>query len=104
MFYIFFYLDSNHYACSTLRQQKFLTNLQCKIESDEGWLSVNKDLIDMKTILTNPNNLKMHVAADLNELLKIKPDAPSLLEQLLPPNIKSSDKSYELKTVFILII
>lgn len=70
-----------------------MADLQSKIETDDGWLSVNKDLIDMKNILTNSNNIKMHVAADLNELLKIKPEAPSLLEQLLPTNVKSSDKS-----------
>jgi len=91
---IYYPTGSNHYACSTLRQQKFLTNLQSKIESDEGWLSVSEDLNNMKTILTNPNNIKMHISADLEKLYEVKPDASSILEQLLPMNTdaKSSNK------------
>lgn len=85
-------IDSNHYACSTLRQHKFLSNLQKKIESDEGWSSVTDDLNSVKMMLANPDNIKMHLSADLDVLCQIKPDASSLLEQLLPPNIKHSEK------------
>lgn len=76
-----------------MRQHKFLTSLQNKIESDEGWTSVNEDLNKVKSILTNPNNLKMHMSADLDALCKMKPDASSVLEKLLPPTVKRSDKS-----------
>jgi len=69
-----------------------LTNLQSIIESDEGWLTINDDLISMKSILTHPDNIKLHIAADLDNLCKIKPDASSILEQLLPSNVECSNK------------
>uniref|UniRef100_A0A2S2PA73 Presequence protease, mitochondrial n=1 Tax=Schizaphis graminum TaxID=13262 RepID=A0A2S2PA73_SCHGA len=90
--------NSNHYACSTLRQHKFLSNLQNKIESDEGWSSVTDDLNNVKMILANPDSIKMHLSADLDKLCEIKPDASALLEKLLPPNVKYSAKPFE--TVF----
>lgn len=34
----------------------------------------------------------MHVAADLEMLCTIKPDASSLLKELLPKDVKCSDK------------
>jgi len=73
-----------------LRQHKFLSHLQNKIESDEGWSSINDDLNDVKTFLTNPDSIKMHVSADLDVLCEIQPDIPSVLERLMPPNIKRS--------------
>lgn len=85
-------IDSNHYACSTLRQHKFLTSLLNKIETDEGWSSINDDLNKMKAILTNPNNIKLHLAANLDALCELVPDASSILEQLLPADKISSDK------------
>lgn len=85
-------LDNNHYACSTLRQHKFLSNLQKKIESDEGWSSINDDLNKVKMILANPESIKMHLSANLDVLCEIQPDASSLLEQLIPSNIKRSVK------------
>lgn len=90
--YYFICIDSNHYACSTLRQHKFLSNLQNKIESDEGWASVTDDLNNVKMILANPNSIKMHLSADLDRLCEIKPNASSLLEKLLPPNVECSEK------------
>lgn len=68
-------------------------SLQDKIESDEGWLSVNEDLNKVKMILTNPNNIKMHISADLDVLCEIKPDASSILGNILPANVKCSNKS-----------
>jgi len=73
-----------------LRQLKFLSHLQNKIESDEGWSSIIDDLNDVKTFLTNPDRIKMHVSADLDVLCENQPDIPSVLEQLMPPNIKRS--------------
>lgn len=60
--------------------------------SDEGWASVNDDINKVKIVLTNPNNIKMHVAADLDKLCEINPDASSMLKQILPNGVKSSDK------------
>lgn len=34
----------------------------------------------------------MHIAADLDALCEIKPEASSLLEEIIPSNIKISDK------------
>lgn len=76
-----------------MRQHKFLSNLQNKIESDEGWTSVTDDLNNVKMILANPNSIKMHLSADLDRLCEIKPNGSSLLEKLLPPNVECSEKS-----------
>jgi len=43
-------------------------------------------------ILANPNSIKMHLSADLDVLCEIQPNASSLLEQLIPSNIKQSEK------------
>ncbi|XP_025203253.1 uncharacterized protein C05D11.1-like isoform X2 [Melanaphis sacchari] len=90
--------NNNHYACSTLRQHKFLSNLQNKIESEEGWSSVTDDLNSVKMILANPDNIKLHLSADLQILCELKHNASSLLEKLLPPNVEHSKKLFE--TVF----
>lgn len=62
------------------------------MKSDDGWDIVSNDLNKVKTILTNPENLKMHLAADLDALCEIKPDASSLLEKIVPPGVQYSKK------------
>jgi len=73
-----------------LRQHKFLSHLQNKIETDEGWSSINDDLNDVKKFLSNPDSIKMHVSADLDVLCEIQSDIPSIMEQLIPSNLKRS--------------
>ncbi|VVC45099.1 Peptidase M16, C-terminal,Metalloenzyme, LuxS/M16 peptidase-like,Peptidase M16, N-terminal [Cinara cedri] len=89
---------SNHYACSTLRQYNFLTYLQKQIETDEGFNEILQDLNTVKKMFIEPNNIKMHLAADIDNLCKIKPDAPSLLTKLFPADVKRTKKSFE--TIF----
>lgn len=35
----------------------------------------------------------MHISADFDALCKIKPDASSVLEKILPPNVECANKS-----------
>lgn len=42
-------------------------------------------------ILANPDSIKMHLSADLDVLCEVQPDASSLLEQLILPNVKQSE-------------
>lgn len=86
------YIGSNHYACSTLRQHTFLTNLQIAIESDKGWSIVNEDLNKVKSILADPCNIKVHLSANLDSLCELQPTAPSMLKQLIPSDAKSAEK------------
>lgn len=44
-------------------------------------------------ILSDPNNIKMHLAADLDVLCELNPKASSVLETLIPTNVKSADKA-----------
>lgn len=86
---ILFDTDNNHNVCGLWKQHKFLLSLHKKIKSDEGWASVKEEINNVKSILTNPNNLKMHISADLNVLCEIQPNASFILEtSLLPPNIE----------------
>lgn len=80
-------VDSNQNACIIWKQHKFLKSLYNEIQSDKGWESVKKDLNDLRSILTNPNNLKMHMSADLYMLYKIEPNAMYMLEQILPRHV-----------------
>lgn len=88
-----FFIASNHYACSTLRQFKFLSNLQTVVSTDEGAQLVIQDLEEVKQIFMDPNNIKMHLAADIENLCKIFPDASSMMTKLLPPGFKRTNNS-----------
>lgn len=92
LFELFVCIDSNFYACGIWKQLKFLTELLDKIEMNDGWDSMNEDLNNLKLLLTNSNNLKMHISTDIDVLCVIKPDALSTLDKLLPPDINRSDK------------
>lgn len=46
----------------------------------------------IKSLLTNPENIKMHIAANLDALCEIKPEAPSLLEKIIPTELQCSKK------------
>lgn len=63
--------------------------LMGKLDSDSVYDDINKLLL----FLRNPDHLKMHMATDLNVLCDIKPDALSILEMIVPPNIRSSKES-----------
>lgn len=91
IYFFIFNIGSNHYASSTLRQHTFLTNILKKIESDEGWSAVNKDLNEIKMILANPSNIKVHISGNLDTLCETQPNASSLLKELVPTNVKSSE-------------
>jgi len=44
---------------------KFVSNLQNKIVPDEVWSSMNDDLNNVKTILANPDTIKIYLSAEL---------------------------------------
>ncbi|XP_050435416.1 uncharacterized protein C05D11.1-like isoform X2 [Adelges cooleyi] len=87
--------ENNHYACSTLRQQTFLAGLQEKIETEEGWLSVTEDLSALKLALANPDNIKLHISANLNRLCEIKPRASAMLKRIIPSEATPTKQQFD---------
>jgi len=73
------------------------------MESDEGWSSINNDLNNVKMILADPDNIKIHLSADLDVLCEIQPDASLLFERLIPPNVKRSEKLLGIKLLSIIV-
>ncbi|XP_050532841.1 uncharacterized protein C05D11.1-like [Daktulosphaira vitifoliae] len=87
--------DNNAYACSTLKQYKFLTSLQKTIESEEGWKVVNEDLNKLKLFLANPDNIKVHITGNIDKLFDINPEAFAALQKIIPDNLKGSVQPFK---------
>lgn len=86
-----FVKESNHYAASLLRQQKFLTTLIEKLGNPDDAKVVIADLEKVREIITAPKNLVLHLAANMEDLPShLKPDTPvDVLSGLLPSDVKS---------------
>lgn len=63
------------------------------IGTDEGAQAIIQDLEKVKQMVMQPNNIKMHLAADVGNLCEIIPDAPSMVTKLLPPGVKRTNNS-----------
>ncbi|XP_050536252.1 uncharacterized protein C05D11.1-like [Daktulosphaira vitifoliae] len=83
------YKQNNNFTSSTLRQYKFLTSLQKKIETEAGWEVVEEDLNKLKLFLANPDNIKLHISGDLDKLCDIIPEASVALQKIIPDNSKA---------------
>lgn len=90
------FTESNHYAASLLRQQKFLTTIVEKLGTEEGSKAVISDLEKVRQIITSPNNVVLHLAANLENLPDhVKPDDPvAILSELLPSGVKPVANKY----------
>ncbi|KAJ1519883.1 hypothetical protein ONE63_004123 [Megalurothrips usitatus] len=86
--------ESNHYAASLLRQQKFLTTLIEKLGNPEDAKAVVADLEKVRQIITSPSNIVLHMASNLNDLpTSVKPDSlVDILSGLLPNNVDTASK------------
>ncbi|KAJ9588208.1 hypothetical protein L9F63_018429, partial [Diploptera punctata] len=80
--------DSNHYSSSMLRQHKFLTAVIEKLESKEKCEEVLKEIESVRQIITEPTNIVIHMAANLDHLA-------SKVGDLVGPwkNVLHSDKT-----------
>ncbi|XP_050540397.1 uncharacterized protein C05D11.1-like [Daktulosphaira vitifoliae] len=82
--------DNNPYACSALRQYKFLTKLQNVIKTDKGWKFIYENLNKLKSFLANPDNIKLHITGNIDKLCDIIPEASAALQKIIPDNLKRS--------------
>ena len=79
-----------------MRQQKFLTSLIEKLGTEDGSKAVTSDLEKVRQIITSPNNVVLHLAANLEDLpIHVKPDDPvTILSELLPSDVKAVSSKY----------
>lgn len=78
---------SNHYAVGALRQYKFLTSVLAKLENKDTSHEVMADLEKLRSILTLPKNMVIHMSANLDILSSLYPTPASLWVNLLPNNL-----------------
>ncbi|ESO83908.1 hypothetical protein LOTGIDRAFT_222342 [Lottia gigantea] len=65
---LLFQKECNHHIVSAVRQETFLTSIGKLLESNPK--KVVEDVENLRKILTNPMNLRVHVAADVKNLTK----------------------------------
>lgn len=68
-----------------LRQQMFLTILLEKLNDDRA-SSVIDDMLKVRNILTNPKNMVLHLALNLDHVTKKLSDPATPWEKFLPDN------------------
>ncbi|KAF6215152.1 hypothetical protein GE061_009903 [Apolygus lucorum] len=81
--------ESNHHAVSALYQQKFLAGLIEEMNTPEGAAKVVKELENVRAILTKPENLVLHIAANLNILESLYPSLTLPLVNIIPKEMSA---------------
>lgn len=76
--------ESNHYASSVLRQHKFLTTLLERLNKPEECDKVLAEIESVRQIVTDPSNMVVHLAANLDLLATKYANPAELWNQLLP--------------------
>ncbi|XP_067661811.1 uncharacterized protein C05D11.1-like [Haliotis asinina] len=66
--------NCNSVVASIIRQQNFLTQLSKTLETDPN--KVLKDIESLRTMLAMPNNVRIHMSADVKKLAKQNPLLP----------------------------
>lgn len=83
--FIFLLENNNHFVYNMIRQHQFLSNVGKKLSS--GIKDPLVDLDNLRTILTNPKNLMLRIAANLDTLPSQISNLTSPWKSLLPPNV-----------------
>lgn len=66
--------DSNPYAFSMLRQQKFLTDIMERLNDDAGKKQVIAEIESVRKIVTSFKNMVLHMAVNVEKLTVQVPD------------------------------
>ncbi|XP_043476736.1 uncharacterized protein C05D11.1-like [Leptopilina heterotoma] len=66
--------ESNQYTLSVLRQQKFLTKMLERLETNEGMKEVTSEINQVRKILTMPNFMALHMAFNVDKLVAQNPN------------------------------
>ncbi|CAH1389034.1 unnamed protein product [Nezara viridula] len=78
---------SNHHAISALRQTRVLSSVILKLQKEDTASEVMNDLENLRSILTLPSNMVIHMSANLDILSSLYQNPPRLLNNLLPANV-----------------
>lgn len=84
--------DSNMRVSSLLKQQKFLSALIEQLDSEQGSEKVINKLNKAREIITRPENLGLHIAADWDEMAKLQVDLESPWAKLVVPREGALEK------------
>ncbi|XP_015601715.1 uncharacterized protein C05D11.1 [Cephus cinctus] len=66
--------DSNHFASSMLRQQKFLTKVMERLSNEADQKKVVAEIEEVRKALTTPKNMVLYIAANVDKLVAQIPD------------------------------
>ncbi|KAJ8679467.1 hypothetical protein QAD02_015254 [Eretmocerus hayati] len=66
--------ESNHFNSSLLRQQKFLTKMLDRINSENGRIDVETEIEAVRRILTAPSNMALYIAVNVDKLVQQNPE------------------------------
>ncbi|XP_038073979.1 uncharacterized protein C05D11.1-like isoform X2 [Patiria miniata] len=82
--------ESNFHVASMIRQQKFLSSVVEKLDQDpEG---VIKEMNGLRDLLTSPNNLRIHMAADMKKLKEAGDAQLPWQQHFVGKNVKADSK------------
>ncbi|XP_073987977.1 uncharacterized protein C05D11.1-like [Rhodnius prolixus] len=87
---LMFNKESNHYAVSALAQQKFLTEMLSSLNDAEKSQKILRDLEYLREILTSPENMTIHLAANLDMLNEVCQEAAEAWIGILPENVQGA--------------
>lgn len=77
---------------SVLRQQKFLTKILEKLETEEGIEEVKLEINQVRKILTMPNSMALHMAFNVDKLVAQNPNVYAPWKEFFC-DVKCPDKS-----------
>ncbi|KXJ72958.1 hypothetical protein RP20_CCG016849 [Aedes albopictus] len=89
--------DSNVRVSSLLKQQKFLSALIEQLDSEQGAEKVINKLNKVRDIITRPENLGLHIAADWEEMAKLQIDLEAPWSKLV------ASETTDLKKEFVVV-
>ncbi|CAL1295066.1 unnamed protein product [Larinioides sclopetarius] len=98
---LLFVPESNHWTANMLRQSSFLSKVLEKIESNPN--EVVEKLNTLREIVTRPERMTVHLAANLDNLQKkLQPEQP-WVERFLPPTVAPGKMSSPIKRCYDLL-
>ena len=83
--------ESNYNYNNMLRQHSFLKQLVEKLGTEEGANTIKSALNDVRQYVTNPSNLRVHMAAHVQSLCKSGTSPSDVwVSNFIPENVKAT--------------
>ncbi|XP_065211610.1 uncharacterized protein C05D11.1-like [Planococcus citri] len=84
--------ETNHEICSVLNQLNFLSELAEKLNDDLKFESIIQDLDTLRSRLTQPGNVVLHISANVSRLADLYSNPARVLSQILTKNALTERK------------